>query len=305
MKTRLTLPFAVLSVSCFCLPVAFADTCGQLAAVKGQVEILRMQAAKGVRYGFKVLRSAEPVECDDVILTGRDSSVKVVLPNAKLSLGPDSRFEIAAHAGRGATSRVSLLNLTYGKLRALVNKKKSAGPDGETEVASPSKTGKDGKTPQATFRVKTFSAVVGVRGTDFYTSYEPNSGVTEQATIEGSVEVAQTGTEQKVLVEGGHQVAVTTAPQVLAAARRDEATQAGVQANPESPTAPAPVPVVPLKVVPIEASVKSDIRVASAIVKDDADFTHAKAVETLGQPATWVLEREKVPEKLKDIKNEF
>lgn len=299
MKTRLTRPlvliFVSVGVSNFCLPVAFADTCGQLAGVKGQVEILRMQAAKGVRYGFKVQRSAEPVECDDVILTGRDSSVKVVLPNAKLSLGPDSRFEIAGHTGKGTASRVSLLNLTYGKLRALVNKKKSAGPDGEAEVASPAKVDKAGKTPQATFRVKTFSAVVGVRGTDFYTSYEPNSGVTEQATIEGSVEVAQTGTEQKVLVESGHQVAVVTAPQALA----------DTPAKPEAPPASAPVQLAPLKVVPIEASVKSDIRVASAIVKDDADFTHAKAVETLGQPATWVLEREKVPEKLKDIKNEF
>jgi hypothetical protein len=61
----------------------------------------------------------------------------------------------------------------------------------------------------------------------------------------------------------------------------------------------------PLKVVPLRDSLRNEIRLVSAAVRDDQDFTHKKAVEALGKPETWVLEREKVPENLKDIQNEY
>jgi ferric-dicitrate binding protein FerR (iron transport regulator) len=57
-------------------------------------------------------------------------------------------------------------------------------------------------------KIKTPGATVGVRGTDFYVSYEPNAKMTEQATLKGSVEVEQLGSGQKVMVEKGQQVKV-------------------------------------------------------------------------------------------------
>lgn len=258
---------------------AHAQTCGQLAGVRGpNVEVLRLQRSRTggdqVRYGIRIEeKKVVPLECDDVVLTGRDSSARIILATAKLSLGPESRIEIAAHtksSNAGAAARVDLLSLTYGKVRALVNRKKSEPPP---------KT-KDGKEPQATFKIKTYTAVAGVRGTDFYVSYDPNSTQTEQATIEGLVEVERAGAKQSVLVEAGQQVNVDTAKTA--------------QAKEE-----------PLKVVPLRDSVRNEIRLVSAAVRDDQDFTHKKAVETLGKPETWVLEREKVPENLKDIQNEY
>jgi hypothetical protein len=306
LPTTLSLSLTLVLASAFTIVAAFsaqAETCGQLAAVKGNgVEILRMQSGRGsdqVRYAIRVQESkVAPLECDDVIIAGRDSSAKIILANGKLSLGPESRIEIAGHSeGVGAaTAKVSLINLTYGKMRALIQKTI------QKDVALPAKGDKKAE-PQAAFRVRTFSAVAGVRGTDFYTSYDPNAGLTEQATIEGSVEVQQAGTSQKVLVESGKQVSVETTPAALTAASRLSSGAATLEPPKQTPDINEPVKLI--KVVPIQDSVRNEIRVTSAVVRDDKDFGHAKAVEVLGKPETWILEREKVPEKLNNLKNEF
>lgn len=205
------------------------------------------------------------LDCDDVVLTGRDSSAKVIFADSKVAVGPETRFEISAHAKRDSKSgeqEVNLLSLTYGKLRALVSPSKE-------------KTKEKSGEPSARFQIKTYSAVVGVRGTDFYVSYDPNAALTEQVTIDGLVEVKQTGGQQVVQVSGGNQVVVTDKPARV------------------------------LSVTAIQDSVRNDVRRVSAVVRDDKEFTHVKAVEVLGSPKAWVLEREKVPENLKNLKDEF
>lgn len=256
---------------------ARADVCGQLAGVKGpNVEILRRQSrteGDNVRFGTKIAENkTSPVECDDIVLTGPDSSAKVILSNAKLTIGPLTRFEIASTLKNDGASqpRVSLLNLTYGKLRALVQRKKDAMDSKQTKTEIQS-----GKPGQATFQIRTTTAVAGVRGTDFFVSFDSSSGVTDQATIEGSVEVSQPGGTTSVLVESGKQVTLDATPQAA------------------------------LKSVPIRDSIRNDIRVVSASARDDKDFTHVKAIEVLGKPETWVLERESVPDKLKNLKEEY
>lgn len=296
---------------------AGAETCGQLAGVRGnEVAILRVQRGRAgketVRYAMKIAeKSSTPIECDDVVQAGKDSSARVILPNAKLSLGSDTRIEIAAHTGspKGGDANVSLLNLTYGRLRALVNRK--AGENGETVLTKPQANGKAGavkdakKDAQATFEVKTFSAVAGVRGTDFFVGYDPNTGITQQATIEGAVEVAQAGTMQKVLVDGGKQVSVETTPQAVRLA------QARIRSGEDKPSElPKKLPganqdVKPLVVVAINEPTRDELRRTSAAVNDDADFSSKKAVETLGAPRTWTLKREALPDSLKNIKNEY
>ena len=287
---------------------AKAETCGQLAAVKGpDVEILRLQSGRAtdmVRFAILVAENkVAPIECDDVIVCGHDSSAKVILGETKLALAPESRVAIAEHTGastgKGSAPKVSILDLTYGKVRALVNRKNGVIvklPEKESPVSA--KSG-----GEASFKIRTFSAVVGVRGTDFYTSYDPNSGLTEQATIEGSVEVKQAGTDQKVLVNTGYQVAVEATAAAVASASASAKVDKDLEAPKQAPEVAAVV--APLKVRAIQDSLRSEMRGVSSIVRNDQDFGHAKAVETLGQPATWTLEREKVPDKLKDLKNEF
>ena len=313
--TKTILVLSVLLGVVLGVSAAHAETCGQLAGVRGtEVAILRMQRGRtgqdSVRYAMKIAeKSATPIECDDVIQAGKDSSARILLANAKLSLGSDSRIEIAEHSGasKGGEASVGLLNLTYGKLRALVNRKKAE--NGETVVTTAPAAQGVGKTVkkegQVSFEVKTFSAVAGVRGTDFFVGYNPNTGLTTQATIEGSVEVAQAGTSQKVLVEGSHQVLVETTPQAVRAA------QDRIKSGQDKPNElPKKLPglneqVKPLQVVALNESIREEVRQTSAAVNDDADFTSKRAVETLGVPATWTLKREPIPDSLKGLKNEY
>jgi|GEM_PF-2852816 len=307
--------FSVMSIACLgaCLSalfssVAHADICGQLAGVRGTgVEILRVQRgrADNVRYAMKIAeKSSTPLECDDIVLAGKESSARILLADAKLSLGAETRIEIAAHTGAGASaaapSHASILNLTYGKLRALVNRKVDA--SGATTVTHPKAQGE--KTPDAngkvTFQIRTFSAVAGVRGTDFFVSYDPNAGLTDQATIEGAVEVTQAGTAQKVLVEAGKQVAVETTPQAVREAQERLKSKDLPKQLPN-----ANEPVKPLAVVALSEATRVELRQTSAAVAEDADFTSKKAVETIGQPSTWTIKRETLPDSLKKLKNEY
>ena len=271
---------------------AQASVCGTLAAVKEKVEVLRTQPSslggESVRYALSG-KNFMTVECDDIVVTGSTGSAKLVLGDDKISIAPDSRVEVAAHSGTQAKPQVDLINLTYGKMRGLIKTRKDSD-----------------KGAKGAFRVRTFSAVVGVRGTDLFASYDPNAGVTEQAVIEGKVEVTQAGTNQTVIVEAGQQVSVETTPQAIEDAK-SRATATGKKDGVDSaaPTGDIAKQVQPLKVVPIKESLKKDMRVASAIAKDDADFAKPPAVTVLGKPQSWTIERENVPENLKKIENEF
>ncbi len=297
---------------------AVADTCGQLAGVRGnEVEILRIQRGrKGlepVRFAMNISeKSSTPLECDDVVVAGKASSARILLADTKLSLGSESRIEIASHsgasgAGNNSESHVNILNLTYGKLRALVNRKKDQNGNtvlGVTKPGSlaPSKNAGDSKS-KVTFEIKTFSAVAGVRGTDFFVSYDPNAGLTKQATIEGSVEVTQAGTLQKILVDGGKQVSVETTPQAVRQAQ--ERFRPGQKNELPKNLPDMNEPVKPLQIVAITEGIREELRQTSAAVEKDADFSSKKAVETIGQPSTWTIKHEPVPDALKKLKNEY
>lgn len=283
---KLVLAFALLASA-----QARAAVCGTLAAVKDKVEVLRVQTAsagnESVRHAITG-KNFMTLECDDIVQTGPAGSAKLVMGDDKISVAPDSRVEIAAHSGTQAKPKVDLLNLTYGKMRGLIKARKGME-----------------KNPKGAFRVRTFSAVMGVRGTDLFASYDPNAGLTEQAVIEGKVEVTQAGTNQKVIVEAGQQVSVDTTPQAIEEAKSRATGKSAIATGVAAPTSEVNTTVKPLKVVPIKESIKKDMRVTSAIAKDDTDFTAPPAVTVLGNPRTWTIEREGIPDQLKKIENEF
>jgi hypothetical protein len=92
LPTTLSLSLTLVLASAFTIVAAFsaqAETCGQLAAVKGNgVEILRMQSGRGsdqVRYAIRVQESkVAPLECDDVITTPMRDSPSRQLSKAQL-----------------------------------------------------------------------------------------------------------------------------------------------------------------------------------------------------------------------------
>lgn len=267
---------------------AQALDCATLASRKGSVEILRRGAehiSGETRVGFKVKNDNESVQCDDVVITRPDSAVVVVFPDAKVALGPDSRIDIyvamTANEKQKAVkknaetqaSRAEIQNakktitLTYGRVRAVYKSNPTIA--------------KDVMVKDLPFKVQTRTAVAGVRGTDFFVSYDPNTSKTQQATIEGQVEVKHLETEQAVIVKTGQQVMVMSPPMAIS-----EKTE----------------PVV-MKV--IDEPIKASIRIASAVAVQEEEFVQPKAVEMLGKPETWSMEREPLPQDFKKMKNEF
>jgi hypothetical protein len=245
-------------------PSPVENSCGFLAAAQGDVEILRAQAADA-KAGPEVVRymsyghDASPLQCDDVVVTHAGGSAKIEFENGKIVLGSSSRIEIGGYTGAERRRAVTLMVLRYGGLRARIEKStvQSSGPK---EVN--------------TFEVRTRSAVVGVRGTDFYVGCDRESGNTSQATLDGLVEVTTLDRSRKILVNPGQEVSVTSSKK-------------------------------PLAVQPMAQETKSEIRSVSVLAKDDSQFTEGSAVKILGSPKTWTLKREALPDKFKDIKNEY
>lgn len=247
-----------------------AQICGKIISQQGQVEVLRLQvnSKDNLRIGTKAKEKMN-LECRDVILTARASRAKIKIKSTLLTLGPSSRFSIEEH--EASTKEVSLINLTYGKIRTMVNKKSEEKPGDKKN-----------------FRISTPSAVMGVRGTDFYTSFDPNTLTTEQATISGTVEVEQKSTGKSVLVEKGFQVKVETLPVIKDSAEPE------VKIQPQE-----------LKVAPIGNKIIEEIKQTSYIAKDDAEFASTEAVKLLGEPKKWLPPDDEIPLDLKEMKNEF
>ncbi len=237
--------------------------CGKILSLQGQVEVLRQKEDnKEVRIGLKA-EDKMKIECTDIIVTGRASRAKIKLQSTLITVAPTSRFSIQEFDSK--SHEPSLLNLTYGKIRSLVKKKADAS--------------------EKSLTVTTPSAVMGVRGTDFYASFDPNTRLTQQATLEGKVETQQKGSEQKVMVEPGMQVSIEEPP------ASDDTNKKPV--------------VKALKVEPITNKVIEQIKQTSYIAKDDKEFTSAESIAILGSPDKWQPSEEELPMDLKDIKNEF
>jgi hypothetical protein len=132
----------------------------QVIFVRGDVT----QLAPGELLARKVNKD-DRLEIDASILTGSKSFIKMKLQDGShISIGPDSKIILEK---LGATEKdASLIDLLKGSLRSDIEK---------------SATG------NMNFFIKTKTAAIGVRGTEFETVYGPTSGVTSLLTYKGSV----------------------------------------------------------------------------------------------------------------------
>ena len=133
--------------------------------VKGKVQVTtRKGKIKKARVGMKVFPK-------DIIEAAKDSRAKIVmLDKNEINITPETKMEFESYEyNPNAGKKNVLLNVIHGKIRAKVKQK--------YEGANNSR-----------FQVKTPSAVAGVRGTDFFTSYDPSSQSTKVVTFEGRVE---------------------------------------------------------------------------------------------------------------------
>lgn len=153
---------------------ALAQTYGTLMVVKGEVKVLsaKTKATGSAKVGLKVFEG-------DEILAGTDGRAKIVMSDRNvLNISPNSKIKISKYENDGQARNVEI-QVDYGKVRASVQQKY----DGEKNK----------------FNIKTPTAVAGVRGTDFLTSYNRASRSATFITFEGSVAVGSLGAGGAIL----------------------------------------------------------------------------------------------------------
>lgn len=275
-----------LFIGCVIFPlclVAKPKTCGKIKSVKGIANILRIKEGERakkepVRFGINAKRKMK-IYCDDVLSTEKASRMKISLKKALLSIGPKTRLFVEEYnASNGETS---VIKMNYGKVRTFFKKE----------------SGKK----KSTFKVKTPTTVSGVRGTDFYVSYEPNKAISTQATIKGEIEVEHISTKKKVLVDSGKQAVVK--PNI-----EDKINTGIIKKN--SPEALTELKQKKLEgssieVRKIEPPVVKQIKDTSVLAKNEEVFSSQEAKEILGKPENWEVDTKEIPEEFQGIDNEF
>jgi hypothetical protein len=172
----------VLSLTFFLIPgLSVAEGVhGVLRVVKGQVQIKSAKDGKVTR-----AKIGQKVFPQDTIITGADSRAKVVMiDNNEINVSPDSEVRFDKYEYKPEENKKDvLLNVIYGKVRSKVEQKY------------------DGKTTK--FQVKTPSAVAGVRGTDFLTSFDSSTKATNVVTFRGTVALGTASGGSPVLIGMG------------------------------------------------------------------------------------------------------
>lgn len=136
------------------------------------------QLSPGARIARKVELGDKLVE-DTSIVTGPKSFIKIkFIDNSELNIGPESKIVITEMK----KDSVGIISLLKGRIR--------------TEVQ------KNAKEPNANkFFVKTRTAALGVRGTDFQTIYNPENKMTSLLTYKGEVAMAKVDEKTYALLE--------------------------------------------------------------------------------------------------------
>ncbi|MFN7826081.1 MAG: FecR domain-containing protein [Pseudobdellovibrionaceae bacterium] len=169
------------SISLVCASTALAQEInGVFMVVKGDVKISNGAKIESAKVGSKV-------KAGDTVSSGPDSRAKIVMADKNiLNISPDTKITIEKYTNDAKSKEVEL-NVQQGKVRATVEQKY----DGE----------------KSKFNIKTPSAVAGVRGTDFLTTYNPQTKVSSVITFHGTVAVgipdASGRVGQIVLVQPG------------------------------------------------------------------------------------------------------
>lgn len=160
----------------------YSDEYGVFMVVKGKVRIENAQASTEAKVNSKI-------QVGDTVVTENDSRAKIVMSDRNIiNVSPNTKLKIEKYTNTESDKNVNL-NLIEGKVRNDVEQKY------------------DNKNSK--FEVRTATAVAGVRGTQFITSYDKTTKTTEVVTLRGKVTFQSTtigGKEssvQPVIVDKG------------------------------------------------------------------------------------------------------
>ncbi len=159
------------------ITIILALSANSLAAAKAaKVKMLRGKVFVTKTNGKKSpLKKNLWVNVGDKIETSKKSFVKLRFTDkSTMNLGPESEIEIAKFSSKTA----GLINVLKGTIRAKVTK--------------------DSKSKRSKLFLKTKTAAMGIRGTDFSITYIPSQGRTSLLTYGGEVAMVQTDPKEDV-----------------------------------------------------------------------------------------------------------
>lgn len=225
----------LLTATIVVVPDSVWAACGVIEVAKGDIKVEngKTKAVAAAPQGTKLCQG-------DTVIAGPQSRAKLKMDDGnELNISPDSRIMLEEYEFKPADNKKKvMLNVLYGKVRAATkeeNMYNDKAADGQAN----------------TFQVKTKSAVAGVRGTDFLTSFDRRSSKSEVVTFRGKVDVGQPG-------PGG----TMRNPVSVGAGQKTEAL-------PGSP--PAPPKAVPKgEMASLNAETKADTTTGSGDKKDSA-----------------------------------
>jgi hypothetical protein len=195
MQTIRIATLRLLSLVLFALaPAAWAGPqVGTITLVSGEVKLFTHPSKdtaegppphakfEGMYYSVQDVKAGDRVEKGNIVRTQPGARARVIYDNGdQIYVAPATSYKI--DWDKDADDGQPTVDLRYGKARFMVSK----------------------GGPRSRFLIRTKSAVLGVRGTDFFVAVNDNTGVTETATLRGSVEV-KSGAEgaQSALVKTG------------------------------------------------------------------------------------------------------
>lgn len=179
--------------------------------VKGDVEV---ESKKTGKFKAKV---ASKVYAGDIVTTGAEGRAKIVMSDRNvLNVSTDTKITINKYENDSTTGVKNVdIDLSKGKLRSNVEQKY----DGE----------------KSQFLIKTPTAVAGVRGTSFLTSFDPATRKTQIVTFKGSVALSIPGSNAPpVMVKKGESSSVSqgqTAPEPPKQMNKEDLNSADKSSN--------------------------------------------------------------------------
>jgi len=204
---RQTFVFFLLCVFCpFLVGVrALASEAGALPTVGRVVTVNGKAFARGAKSGVRDLKAGSFVYEKDVINTDSQTSVKLLMDDKTIvDLGPTTLFRVDEFKLKHGADRSVGLSMDYGKARTLVNQKVDP--------------------KRGVFKVKTRSATMGVRGTEFIVSSDLAGIRMGTEKIAGDQSATSSAT-QIIVVKGTVDVGVPNAPTGQTATRLTEGTK--------------------------------------------------------------------------------
>lgn len=154
---------------------------GIIVKKKGKVELLSSPSKnfiegkgvvlyEGLYYLQKKARPGLKIKNGDILRTGSGSKARIVYKNGdQFNVGEGTAFKISWEKTTVNKKPASTINLINGAIRGIVSK----------------------KGPRSKLTVRSRSAVMGVRGTDFHFAQRGTSGKTSISVLRGKVEVAK------------------------------------------------------------------------------------------------------------------